>query len=102
MFSGDVEVNSGLENKDKNVFLNLPLKPIVYLPTTISNYFFLNSYNSPHKFDIICLSETCDDSNTPLDDGNLEISACRLVRSDHLPNTKRIEVSVCTTKATYL
>ena len=92
----------GSKRKAKNFFLNLPLKPIVCLPTTIANYFFLNSYNSPHKFDIICLSETYVDSNTPLDDGNLEISACRPVRSDHLPNTKRIEVSVCTTKTTYL
>ena len=55
---------------------------------TIPNY-FLNSYNSLHKFDIMYLSETYLDSNTPLDDDNLEISGYMLVRSDHPSNTKR-------------
>ena len=41
------------------------------------------------KFDIICLSETYLDSNTPLNDDNLEISGYMLVRSDHPSNTKR-------------
>ena len=45
--------------------------------------------NSLHKFDIICLSETYLDSNTPLNDDNLEISGYTLVRSDHPSNTKR-------------
>ena len=47
------------------------------------------SYNSLHKFDIICLFETYLDSNTPLHDGNLEISGYTLVCSDHPSNTKR-------------
>ena len=34
--------------------------------------FLLNSYNSLHKFGIICLSETYLDSNTPLNDDNLK------------------------------
>ena len=55
---------------------------------TIPNY-FLNSNNSLHKFDIMYLSETYLDSNTPLDDDNLEISGYMLVRSDHPSNTKR-------------
>ena len=55
---------------------------------TIPNY-FLNSYNSLHKFDVMYLSETYLDSNTPLDDDNLEISGYTLVRSDHSSNTKR-------------
>ena len=54
-----------------------------------SKLFLLNSYNSLHKFDIICLSETYLDSNTPLNDDNLEISGYTLVRSDHPSNTKR-------------
>ena len=47
------------------------------------------SYNSLHKFDIICLFETYLDSNTPLHDDNLEISGYTIVRSDHPSNTKR-------------
>ena len=41
-----------------------------------------------HKFDIICLSETNLDSNTPIDDDNLEISGYTLIRSNHASNTK--------------
>ena len=41
-----------------------------------------------HKFDIICLSETCLDSSIPFDDNNLEISSCNLIRSDHSSNSK--------------
>ena len=55
----------------------------------LSKLFLLNLYNSLHKFDILCLSETYLDSNNSLNDDNLEISDYTLVRSDHPPNTKR-------------
>ena len=42
-----------------------------------------------HKYDLICLSQTCLDSNTPVDNDNLEIFLYSLVRSDHPSNTKR-------------
>ena len=66
-----------------------------------SKLFILSSYNSLHKLDIICLSETYLDSNTPLDDDSFEISCNRLfVLITHLiPNT---EVSVSITKTIYL
>ena len=54
-----------------------------------SQLFLLNSGSSLHKFDIICLSETNLDSNTSLDDDNLEISGYTLVCSNHASNTKR-------------
>ena len=34
----------------------------------------LSAYSSVHKFDIICLSETYLNSETPSDDKNLEIA----------------------------
>ena len=84
MLRRDVEVNPGTKRKAKTgrLFLN-----------SISTYnycklFFLNSCNSLHKFDIICLSETYFDSNTPLDEDNLEISSYMLVHSDCASNTK--------------
>ena len=49
----------------------------------------MKAYISLHKFDIICLSETCLDSTVPLDDDNLVISGYNLIRSDHPSNTKR-------------
>ena len=48
-----------------------------------------DKYVVPMKFDIICLSETYLDSNTLLDDDDLEISGYTLVYSDHPSNTKR-------------
>ena len=49
----------------------------------------LKAYNSVHKFDIICLSETYLDSNILPDDSNLKIPDDNLVRSDHPSNQKR-------------
>ena len=89
MLSGDVEVNLGPKKKDKDCFSichwNLNSIPAY----NYSKLFLLNSYTLLHKSDNICLSETYLNSNTPLDDGNLEISGYMLVRSDHPSNTKR-------------
>ena len=49
----------------------------------------LSAYISFHKFYIICLSETCLNSEIPYDDENLEIPGCNLVREDHPSNSKR-------------
>ena len=89
MLSGDIEINPGAKKKHKDCLSNC-----YWNFNNISAYayfklFLLSSYNSLHKFDIICLSETYLHSNTPLDDGNLEISGYMLVRSDHPSNTKR-------------
>ena len=88
MLRGDVEVNSGPKKKDKDCLSvchwNLNSKSV----HDYSKLFLLNSYNSLHKFDIICLTEAYIDSNTPLNDDNLEISGYMLVRSDHLSNSK--------------
>ena len=89
MLSGDVEVKPGPKKKDKDYpsIFHWNLNSISAYD--YSKLFLLNSYNSLHKFDIICLSETYLDSNTPLNDDNLEISGYTLVRSDHPSNTKR-------------
>ena len=55
---------------------------------------FLSAYSSVHKFDIICLSETYLNSETPSDDVNLEIAGYNLVREDHPSNSKRGGVCV--------
>ena len=54
----------------------------------------LSAYSSVHKFDIICLSETYLNSETPSDDENLEIAGYNLVREDHPSNSKRGGVCV--------
>ena len=89
MLSGDVEVNPGPKKKDKDCLSISHWNLNSISAYDYSKVFLLNSYNSLHKFDIICLSETCLDSNTPLDDENLEIFGYALVRSDHPSNAKR-------------
>ena len=89
MLRGDVEVNSRPKKKDKDCLSICHWNPNSISAYDYSKIFFLNSYNSFHKFDTICLSETYLDSNTPLDDDSLEISGYTLVHSDHPSNTKR-------------
>ena len=93
--SGDVEVNPGPKKKDKDSLSICHWNLNKISAYDYSKLFLLNSYNSLHKFDIICLSETYLDSNTPLDDDNLGISSYTLVRSDHPSNTKRGGVCLC-------
>ena len=49
----------------------------------------LKSYNSVHKFDIICLLKTYLDSNILPDDSKLKIPGYNLVCSNHPSNKKR-------------
>ena len=54
----------------------------------------IKAYNSVHKFERICLSETYLDSNILPDDSNLEIPGYNLVRSDHPSNKKCVGVCI--------
>ena len=49
----------------------------------------LTTYNSIHKFDIICLSETYLNSETLSIGKKLNVPGYNLIRADHLSNTKR-------------
>ena len=49
----------------------------------------LTAYNLVHSFDIICLSETYLNSETPPNDTRLELPGCNLLRSNHPCNNKR-------------
>ena len=89
MLSGDVEVNPGPKKKDKDCLSSCHWNLNSISAYDYSKLFLLNSCNSLHKFDIMCLSETYLYSNTPLNDDNLEIYGYTLVRSDHPSNTKR-------------
>ena len=48
----------------------------------------MKAYIVLHKFDFICLSETCLDSTIPYDDDKLQIPGNNLILSDHPSNTK--------------
>ena len=50
----------------------------------------LSAYISVHKFDT-----TYFNSETPLDDNNLEIPGYNIIRNDHQSNTKHGGVCIC-------
>ena len=54
----------------------------------------MRAYVSLHDFDVVCISETYLDSNTALDDENLEIAGYNLLSADHASNGKRGGVCV--------
>ena len=49
----------------------------------------LEAYNTIHKYDILCISETYLDSSVSVDDTTLSLPGYNLVRSDHPCNIKR-------------
>ena len=87
--SGDIELNPGPKPSSCKSF------PICHwnLNRITSHIFikvsFLTAYNSIHKFDIVCLSETCLNSETLSNTENLNVPGYNLIRADHLSNTKR-------------
>ena len=49
----------------------------------------LEAYNTIHKYDILCISETYLDSSVSVDDATPSLPGYNLVRSDHPSNIKR-------------
>ena len=47
------------------------------------------AYNSIHKYDFICISETCLDSSVQSVDRDISINGYNLIRDDHPSNNKR-------------
>ena len=55
----------------------------------------LQAYNSMHKFDIICSSETYFDNSYHSDDDQLALPGYNLIRADNPNNIKRGGVYIC-------
>ena len=87
--SGDIEENPGLKlsSSQKLCICHWNLNSIA--AHNFIKVSLLIAYNSIHKYDIICLSETYLDSSTVLGDVSIEIPGYNLLRSDHSSNTKR-------------
>ena len=54
----------------------------------------IEAYNTSHKFDFICISETYLDSTVAADDKDLAIEGYNLVRADHPNNLKKVDVCI--------
>ena len=92
--SGDIELNAGPKPNSCKSFSICHWN----LNSSISHNFnkvsLLTAYNSIHKFDTICLSETYLNSKTLSNNENLNIPGYNLIRADHLSNIKREGVCI--------
>ena len=87
LLSGDIELNPG----DKH---HSNLKVCYWNLNSLQAHNFakvssLRAYNTLHKFDIICLSETYLDSSISSNDPELLLDGYELIRADHPMNLKR-------------
>ena len=88
MLHGDVETNPG-PNKRYKAFTCCPW---IVNSLTAHNMVKLSSiavYNTIHKYDFICISETYLDSSVHTDDRDILINGCNLICADHPSNNKR-------------
>ena len=82
---GDIEINPGPQRRTSNYFSysNWDLNTIM----AHSKLSLLSAYNTRHKFDIICISETYLDKSA--DHDALSTDGYNTIRDDHPHNQKR-------------
>ena len=87
MICGDIEINPG-PRKDQNLSIcHWNLNSIA--AHNFAKLSSLQAFNSIHKFDLICISETFLDSSFAIDETALDFNGYKLVRSDHPDDVKR-------------
>ena len=92
--SGDIELNPGPKPKSCKSFSICHWNLNSITSHNFIKVSLLTAYNSIHKFDILCLSETYLNSETLSNDENLNIPGYNLIRADHLSKTKPGEVYI--------
>ena len=92
--SGDIELNPGPKHNSCKSFSICHWNLNNITSHNFIKVSLLIAYNSIHKFDIICLSETYLNSKSLSNDENLNIPGYNLIRGGHLSNTKRGEVCI--------
>ena len=83
---GDVEINPGPKRKDTRFFCFQWKVNSILAHNKLS---LLEAYNTVHKYDILCISETYLDSSVSVNDTTLSLPGYNLVQSDHPRNIKR-------------
>ena len=94
ILSGDVELNSGPKPNSGQNFSIYHWKLNSIAVHNFSKISLLSAYNSLHKFELTCLSETYLDSSIFRQDPNLEMQRYLSIRADHPSNVKRGGVCV--------
>ena len=83
LLSGDTETNPGSRRNLSNHFTICHWNLSSISAHNFAKVQLLKAYLAVHKFDIVCLSETCLNSSFPFDDDNLDIPGY-----DHPANSK--------------
>ena len=92
---GYVELNPGPKNTKSSYYFSLCHWNINSLPAhDFSKLSLIEAYNTHHKFDMICLSETYLDSFYADDDTRLNLKDFTLIRAKNPHNCKRGGVSI--------
>ena len=94
LLSGDIETNPGPTPSSGQCFSICHWNLNSITAHNFAKLSLLTAYNLVHSFDIICLSETYLNSETPPNDTRLELPGYNLFRSDHPSNNKRGGVCV--------
>ena len=89
LLCGDVELNPELNQNTAKKLSICRWNVNSIAAHNFAKLVLLKAFNSIHKFDIICLSETYLDSSILHNDSNLEIPGYNSVRSDDPSNKKR-------------
>ena len=87
LLSGDIEVQPGPVDKNKLSICHWNLNGLV-----VHNFIKLSSlqaFNTMHKFDVICISETFLNSSISSDNPSLALNGYKLIRRDHPLDLKR-------------
>ena len=88
ILSGDFEVDSSLNNNNNECLSIFYWNLNSISAHDYSKSFLLKAFNSVHKLNITCLSETYFYSTVLFDDDNLAIPGHNFVCSDHLSTSK--------------
>ena len=94
MLSGDIEINPGLKSSSRKCFPICRWNLNSISAQGYTKVSLLTAHNLIHNFDIICVSETIFNSETPPNDPNLEISGYNMYHTDHPSNCKREGVCI--------
>ena len=87
--NGDIELNPGAKPNSCKSFSICHWNLNGITSHNFIKVSLLTAYNSIHKFDIFCLSETYLNSETHSNDQHLYVPCYNLIRADHLSNTRR-------------
>ena len=86
---GDTELNPGPKNRNSGYNFSICHWNLHSIKVdNIAKLNLLQAYNAIHKFDMICLIESYQDSYASSDNDNLCIKDYKLLRADHPGNVK--------------